>query len=190
MKLAQNSYEKLSKLQRQQQHNGSHPQPPKEVVEACVESFSATQQGLKATGEESDGDKGLIALVCEHDIPIFLANTKTAGEKQYYGLALIHKLFDHLPDNWIIGVLYDVCDNIALFSSFSSYSNDLCSLRLLRQLPSNSAPSAAPFPIPSSPSPLPMTRVLYYGLFLVFPDLCPVLPRICIILHLLLDSLR
>ena len=108
MKLAQNSYEKLSKLEKQQQHDGSRPRPPKEVVEECVESFSAAQQGLKAVGEESDGDKGLIALVCEHDIPIFLANAKTAGEKQYYGLALIHELFDHLPDDWIVGVLYDI----------------------------------------------------------------------------------
>ena len=146
MKLAQNSYEKLSKLQRQQQHDGSRPQPPKEVVEACVESFSAAQQGLKAAGEESDGDKGLIALVCEHDIPIFLANAKTAGEKQYYGLALIHELFDHLPDDWIVGVLYDVgCSldgSIRKVRPTSHLSTVVADPKLLVQLPAEVPGSA------------------------------------------------
>ena len=31
-----------------------------------------------------------------------------AGEQQYYTLALIKALFRHLPDDWVIGLLYDV----------------------------------------------------------------------------------
>ena len=75
------------------------------------------------------------------------------------------------------------CDNIAFFSSFPLNSDVLRSLRSLRQPPSDSAPVSAPLLIPSSPSPFPMTRVLCYGLFLVFTDLFPVFPRACIILR-------
>ena len=32
----------------------------------------------------------------------------SAGERQYYALALIKVLFRHLPNNWTIGLLYDV----------------------------------------------------------------------------------
>ena len=32
----------------------------------------------------------------------------SAGERQYYVLALIKALFQHLPDDWVIGLLYDV----------------------------------------------------------------------------------
>ena len=82
------------------------------------------------------------------------------------------------------------CDNITFFSSFPLNSDDLCSLRSLRQLHSDSAPISAPLPIPSSPSLSPMTHVSCYGLFLVFTDLFPVFPCACITLCSLLDSLR
>ena len=60
--------------------------------------------------------------------------------------------------------------------------------------PSNNLPlililSPLPFRSPRPLSPLPMTRVLYYRLFLVFPDLCPVFPHVCIVLRSLLDLL-
>ncbi|KAI6095332.1 hypothetical protein EDD16DRAFT_1690238 [Pisolithus croceorrhizus] len=32
----------------------------------------------------------------------------SAGEKQHYALALIKSLFSHLPDNFHIGLLYDI----------------------------------------------------------------------------------
>jgi len=32
----------------------------------------------------------------------------SAGERQYYTLVLIKALFQHLPNDWIIGLLYDV----------------------------------------------------------------------------------
>ncbi|KII86538.1 hypothetical protein PLICRDRAFT_114637 [Plicaturopsis crispa FD-325 SS-3] len=33
---------------------------------------------------------------------------KTAGERQHYALALIQRLFDHLPPNMTAGILYDI----------------------------------------------------------------------------------
>ncbi|KAI5988460.1 hypothetical protein F5J12DRAFT_907689 [Pisolithus orientalis] len=32
----------------------------------------------------------------------------SAGERQHYALALIKSLFGHLPDNFCIGLLYDI----------------------------------------------------------------------------------
>jgi len=49
-----------------------------------------------------------MALLCCHDRPLFLVNMTSAGERQYYVLALIKALFQHLPDDWVIGLLYDV----------------------------------------------------------------------------------
>jgi len=49
-----------------------------------------------------------MALLCRHDQLLFLVNMTSAGEQQYYTLALIKALFQHLPNDWIIGLLYDV----------------------------------------------------------------------------------
>ncbi|KAF9503322.1 hypothetical protein BS47DRAFT_1374480 [Hydnum rufescens UP504] len=47
-------------------------------------------------------------MLCQHDIPIFLANMWTAGEKQFYVFALLDALIKHLPPRWRIGALYDI----------------------------------------------------------------------------------
>jgi hypothetical protein len=53
-------------------------------------------------------DTGLMALVCRHDIPLFLANIDTPGEQQKYAVALVEHLFSHLPAQATIYLLYDV----------------------------------------------------------------------------------
>ena len=49
-----------------------------------------------------------MALVCRHDIPLFLANIDTPGEQQKYSVALIEHLFSLLPPKATVAVLYDV----------------------------------------------------------------------------------
>ena len=53
-------------------------------------------------------DTGLVALVCQHDRLLWLANLMTPGERQHYAFALLQKLFDNLPSDWNIGMLYDI----------------------------------------------------------------------------------
>ncbi|KAI5993753.1 hypothetical protein F5J12DRAFT_907337 [Pisolithus orientalis] len=65
------------------------------VLKGCNESFTAA-------------DTGIMALLCHHDHVIYLANMTSAGERQHYALALIKSLFGHLPDNFHIGLLYDI----------------------------------------------------------------------------------
>jgi len=49
-----------------------------------------------------------MALVCRHDHPLLLANMNSAGERQHYALALLRELFRQLPNDWNIGLLYDI----------------------------------------------------------------------------------
>jgi hypothetical protein len=49
-----------------------------------------------------------MALLCRHDRVIYLANMTSAGEKQHYALALLKALFDQLPLDFRVGVLYDI----------------------------------------------------------------------------------
>ncbi|KAI6009903.1 hypothetical protein BKA83DRAFT_108908 [Pisolithus microcarpus] len=51
---------------------------------------------------------GVMALLCHHDHVIHLANMTSAGAKPHYALALIKSLFSHQPDNFHIGLLYDI----------------------------------------------------------------------------------
>ncbi|KAF8157734.1 hypothetical protein K438DRAFT_1986349 [Mycena galopus ATCC 62051] len=44
-------------------------------------------------------DTGLMGLLCCHDRVLFLVNMCSAGKKQYYMLALLEMLFQHLPSN-------------------------------------------------------------------------------------------
>ena len=53
-------------------------------------------------------DTGLMAILCHHDRPLFLANLWTTGEKHFCMLALIATVFAHLPPHWHIGILYDI----------------------------------------------------------------------------------
>jgi hypothetical protein len=50
----------------------------------------------------------LMALVCHHDQPLFLANMTSAGKWQYYALALIKALLQQLLTEWNAGLLYDI----------------------------------------------------------------------------------
>ena len=48
---------------------------------SCSNSFSAAQERRKMSGEGRFSDKGLMAMVCRHDIPLFLANIDSSGEQ-------------------------------------------------------------------------------------------------------------
>lgn len=49
-----------------------------------------------------------MALICRHDIPLFLANIDMPGEQQKYSIALIEHLFTLLLSQANVIVLYDV----------------------------------------------------------------------------------
>ncbi|KAF9509326.1 hypothetical protein BS47DRAFT_1373527 [Hydnum rufescens UP504] len=49
-----------------------------------------------------------MAILCCHDIVLFWANMWTAGEKQFFALALLAAIMAELPSDWTLGFLYDI----------------------------------------------------------------------------------
>ena len=81
---------------------------PDDTLDDCEKAFTAAQGHKAKSSNKMFADTALMALLCRHDQPLFLVNMTSAGEQQYYVLALIKALFRHLPDDWVIGLLYDV----------------------------------------------------------------------------------
>ncbi|KAH7091784.1 hypothetical protein BKA62DRAFT_626210 [Auriculariales sp. MPI-PUGE-AT-0066] len=81
---------------------------PEDVIDECEDSHKAADSGKgKATSTAHD-DKGIMALVCRHDIPWFACNIDTPGEQQKYALSLILAVLLHLPPSATMAVLYDI----------------------------------------------------------------------------------
>lgn len=81
---------------------------PDEAVDECEKSYEAARGTSVKTSMEKHDDTGIMALVCRHDIPLFLVNIDTPGEQQKYAVALIEHLFTLLPPSATVAVLYDV----------------------------------------------------------------------------------
>ena len=78
------------------------------AVDECEKSYEAADEKKEKTHGTKFDDTGLMALVCRHDIVLFLANVDTPGEQQKYGIALIEHLFSHLPVQATVAVFYDI----------------------------------------------------------------------------------
>lgn len=81
---------------------------PADALRNCEESFKAAQESIAKANTGSHDVTAVMALICRHDIPLFWANMTTAGEKQYYAVALMDALMENLPNDWRVGVLYDI----------------------------------------------------------------------------------
>ncbi|KAJ7580115.1 hypothetical protein C8J56DRAFT_795492 [Mycena floridula] len=90
------------------------PVVPDIAIDGCKESHKAAK--ASEAQDDTNGkpkpskfdDKGLMALVCRHDIPLLFANIDTPGEGQEYGLALLEYFFCLLPLIATVLVLYDI----------------------------------------------------------------------------------
>ncbi|EMD32842.1 hypothetical protein CERSUDRAFT_57935 [Gelatoporia subvermispora B] len=71
-----------------------------------------------------------MALVCGHDIPIFLINIDSPGEQQKYAFCLMFTLFAYLPQAATVTALYD----IACKSDRSNGRHDLLPLWISERL--------------------------------------------------------
>ncbi|KAF8212959.1 hypothetical protein K438DRAFT_1566092, partial [Mycena galopus ATCC 62051] len=81
---------------------------PRSVLIECESSFKAADENREKASTKFFEDTGLMGLLCRHDRVLFLVNMRSAGEKQYYMLALLEMLFQHLPSNIRVGLLYDI----------------------------------------------------------------------------------
>lgn len=81
---------------------------PTSVLNDCGESFKAADEKREKASTQFFSDTGLMALLCRHDRVLWLVNMTHAGERQHYALALIQRLFEHIPPDMTVGLLYDI----------------------------------------------------------------------------------
>jgi len=81
---------------------------PNSCADSCGESFIAADSDRVKASTMYFSDTGMMAMLCHHDIVLFWANMWTAGEKQFFALALLAALMAELPLDWTIGFLYDI----------------------------------------------------------------------------------
>ena len=80
---------------------------PNAALDQCNDSHTAVSANKAKMGDLFD-DKGVGALVCHHDIPLFFINIDTPGEQQKYAVTLINHLYLLLPPDASVVVLYDI----------------------------------------------------------------------------------
>ncbi|KAJ7588018.1 hypothetical protein C8J56DRAFT_889864 [Mycena floridula] len=94
------------------------PVVPDIAVNACHESHNAAKGEHVISADDDEhvqkrkglqfDDKGLMALVCRHDIPILFANIDTPGEQQKYAVGMLEVFFNLIPLNAVVVGLYDI----------------------------------------------------------------------------------
>lgn len=84
------------------------PKVPDAAVDECEDSHEAADENKAKTSGDQFDIKGLMALVCRHDIPLFFADIDSPGEQQKYAVALIEHLFSMIPACATVIILYDV----------------------------------------------------------------------------------
>ena len=77
-------------------------------MDECNDAHNAADKRKEKASSENFDDRGLMALVCQHDIPLFFANIDTPGEQQKYSVALLEQLFLLIPACATIVSLYDI----------------------------------------------------------------------------------
>ncbi|KAJ7040108.1 hypothetical protein C8F04DRAFT_1254251 [Mycena alexandri] len=81
---------------------------PRSVLDACEASFTAADQKREKASTQFYNDTALMALLCRHDRVLWLVNMHSAGEKQFNVWLLLETLFQHLPPDITVGLLYDI----------------------------------------------------------------------------------
>lgn len=81
---------------------------PTSALNDCDNSFIAADENRQKASTTKFADTGLMALLCRHDRVLWLVNMTSAGERQYYALALLQRLFENIPRSMTVGLLYDI----------------------------------------------------------------------------------
>ncbi|KAL0061241.1 hypothetical protein AAF712_011947 [Marasmius tenuissimus] len=92
---------------------GRPPKPrevvvPDDVVDSDRDAYKAAKGDSKKKPNDIFDENGLMALVCQHDIPIFVTSIDTPGEQQKDAVALLEALFLMLLLMATVAGLYDI----------------------------------------------------------------------------------
>lgn len=81
---------------------------PTSVLNDCGDSFKAADEKRERASTQFFADTGLMSMICRHDRLLASVTMTYRGERQHYALALIKKLFENIPSNMTVGLLYDI----------------------------------------------------------------------------------
>ncbi|EAU85687.2 hypothetical protein CC1G_12623 [Coprinopsis cinerea okayama7 len=81
---------------------------PVSALNDCLDSFTAADEQRSKASTTLFADTGLMGLLCLHNRVLWLANMTSTGERQFYAIVLLLKLFSHLPPSMTVGLLYDI----------------------------------------------------------------------------------
>jgi len=81
---------------------------PEDAIDCCEEAHDAADDTRHKTNTSEYDDKGIGAMVCRHDHPLCFVNVDTPGESQKYAIACIDWLFEQLPSDATVAVVYDI----------------------------------------------------------------------------------
>lgn len=99
---------RIEKLRKKSPKHTYVPKLPDNIVDLCASGLVAADPSKAKTDNSIFDDTALAALVCRHEIPLFVANIDTPGEQQKYAIALVEHLFSFLPPNATVTVFYDI----------------------------------------------------------------------------------
>jgi hypothetical protein len=78
------------------------------IYDECERSFKAADERKFKSNKKGYSETAIMALVCRHDHILYMLNMTSPGEKRHYVVTLLRQLFGDLPENWRIGLLYDI----------------------------------------------------------------------------------
>ncbi|KAK1219275.1 hypothetical protein PQX77_018011 [Marasmius sp. AFHP31] len=81
---------------------------PDDIVDADQDSYKAASGDNKRQSNEAFDENSVMALVCRHDIPLFLVSIDTPGEQQKFAIALFEAFFSMIPNTATVAALYDI----------------------------------------------------------------------------------
>ncbi|KAJ8079186.1 hypothetical protein PM082_021686 [Marasmius tenuissimus] len=92
---------------------GRPPKPrevvvPDDIVDSDRDAYKAAKGDSQKKPNDIFDENGLMALVCRHDIPLFVTSIDTPGEQQKDAVALLEALFQMLPLLATVVGLYDI----------------------------------------------------------------------------------
>ncbi|KAJ8092175.1 hypothetical protein PM082_024002 [Marasmius tenuissimus] len=84
------------------------PPVPDNVIDSDQDAYKAASGDNQKRSNEAFDENGIMALVCRHDILLFVAMIDTPAEQQKHAVALLLALFQMLPALATVVTLYDI----------------------------------------------------------------------------------
>ncbi|KIJ30231.1 hypothetical protein M422DRAFT_85997, partial [Sphaerobolus stellatus SS14] len=81
---------------------------PEGSLDHCEDVHKVVRDHGNETAKGVMALKGLMAMVCHYNVPLFICDITTPGEQCFYLIALIHKLASLLLLTATIGLLYNI----------------------------------------------------------------------------------